>query len=98
MGGSSGRSDRGGRPPPRSFGPTLPSGGRVALKPAPAPRVVIALTAGLPLNPEQGDLHRQLEPVTHAASDAGVEFYALSDLADDVDVRDVTPERAKAIP
>jgi VWFA-related protein len=67
-----------------------------ALKPAPAPRVIIALTAGLALDPEQGDLQRQLEPVTHAASDAGVEFYALSDLADDVDPRDVTPERARA--
>lgn len=68
----------------------------VALKPASAPRVVIALTAGLALNPEQGDLQHQLEPVTHAASDAGVEFYALSDLADDVDLRDATPERATA--
>ena len=67
-----------------------------ALKPAPAPRVVIALTAGLALNNEQGDLQDQLSPVTHAASDAGVEFYALSDLADDVDVRDVTLERSKA--
>jgi hypothetical protein len=67
-----------------------------ALKPAPAPRVIIALTAGLALNNEQGDLQDQLTPVAHAASDAGVEFYALSDLADDVDVRDTTPERSKA--
>ena len=67
-----------------------------ALKPAPAPRVIIALTAGLALNDEQGDLQHQLEPVMHAASDAGVEFYALSDLADDVDMRDSGPERAQA--
>jgi hypothetical protein len=67
-----------------------------ALKPAPAPRVIIALTAGLAVSNEQGDLQRQLEPVTHAASDASVELYALSDLADDIDVRDSGPERAQA--
>jgi VWFA-related protein len=67
-----------------------------ALKPAPAPRIIVALTTGLALSPEHGDLQRQLEPVTHAASDAGVEFYAISDLADDVDTRELTPERARA--
>jgi VWFA-related protein len=65
-----------------------------ALKPAPAPRVIVALTAGLALSNEHGDLQSQMESVKHAASDAGVEFYALSEVADDADP--IAPERAKA--
>ena len=55
-----------------------------ALKAAPSPRVLIALSKGVaPL--ADGD-YRVLDPVSHAAADAGVQFYALTEVESLTDV------------
>jgi VWFA-related protein len=67
-----------------------------ALKPAPAPRVIVALTNGMATSAARGELQQQLEPVSRAASDAGVQFYALTETAEGADGGDLTVERAQA--
>jgi VWFA-related protein len=57
-----------------------------AFKPAPAPRVVIALSTGVAAGAD-GDFDR-LEPVSRAAAEAGVQFYAMTEVADPIDLRD----------
>ena len=64
-----------------------------ALKAAPPPRVVIALTPGLLPN---FDGNMDLKQVTLAAAEAGVQFYALTETPDDVDAGDINGERAQA--
>jgi VWFA-related protein len=51
-----------------------------ALKPAPAPRVVIALSTGVA--PGADDDFDRLDPVSRAAADAGVQFYAMTEVGD----------------
>jgi VWFA-related protein len=58
-----------------------------ALKPAPAPRIVIALSTGVAPGAD-GD-YLQLEPVSRAAAEAGVQFYALTEVADLTDASEV---------
>ncbi len=65
------------------------------LKSAPAPKVVIAMTRGVAIGTEP-DLQRQLEPLGKAAADNGVQFYAMSEIADDVDLSDNSQLRAAA--
>ena len=55
-----------------------------AMKPAPSPRVVIALSTGVAPGAD-GD-YLGLEPVSRAAVDAGVQFYALTEVADPIDL------------
>jgi VWFA-related protein len=65
-----------------------------ALRMGPAPRVVIALSTGLA--PGADGHYLDLDPLSRAAAEAGVLFYALTEVSDDVDARDVTNERARA--
>ena len=65
------------------------------LKLAPAPKVVIALSAGVAIGTEL-DLQRQLAPLGRAAAEDGVQFYALSELPDEIDMRDTGFARATA--
>jgi len=65
------------------------------LKNAPAPKVVIALSAGVAIGTEL-DLQRQLAPLRRAAAENGVQFYALSELPDQIDMGDRTQARAAA--
>ena len=65
------------------------------LKTAPSPKVVIALSAGVAIGTEL-DLLRQLSPLGRAAAESGVQFYALSELGDDVDLSERTQGRAAA--
>jgi VWFA-related protein len=67
-----------------------------ALKPAPAPRVIIALSAGVATGSTHLELTDQLAPLGRAASEAGVEFYALTDVPDAAGAEDVTGDRAQA--
>jgi VWFA-related protein len=55
-----------------------------ALKPAPAPRVVIALSTGVA--PGADDDFDRLQPVSRAAAEAGVQFYAMTEVADPIDL------------
>lgn len=55
-----------------------------ALKAAPAPRVVIALSVGLAPGAD-GD-YLGLEPVSRAAIESGVQFYAMTEVADMADI------------
>ena len=64
-----------------------------ALKAAPQPRVVIALSTGLMPNI---DGSFDLKQVSLAAAEAGVQFYAMVEVGDDVDASDRTGARAKA--
>ena len=57
------------------------------LKLAPAPKIVIALSAGVAIGTEL-DLQRQLAPLGRAAAEDGVQFYALSELPDQIDMCD----------
>jgi hypothetical protein len=66
-----------------------------ALRSAPAPRVVIALSGGVAIGSET-DLKRQLDPIGRAAAEAGVQFYALTEVIDGVDLGDRTLTRAAA--
>jgi VWFA-related protein len=65
------------------------------LKKASAPKVVIALSAGVAIGTEL-DLQRQLEPLGRAAAEDGVQFYALSELPDSIDMSDRNPARSAA--
>jgi VWFA-related protein len=65
------------------------------LKNAPAPKIVIALSAGVAIGTEL-DLQRQLAPLGRAAAEDGVQFYAMSELPDRVDMSDRTPARSAA--
>ncbi len=56
----------------------------MALRAAPAPRIVIALSTGVAPGAE-GD-YLGLAPVARAAAEAGVRFYALTEVADGADV------------
>lgn len=67
-----------------------------ALKPAPAPRVIVALTNGIAASAARGELQQQLEPVSRAASEAGVQFYVLTETAEGADAGDLSLERARA--
>jgi VWFA-related protein len=60
-----------------------------ALKAAPAPRVVIALSTGVA--PGADDAWDRLGPVSRAAAESGVQFYALTEVADPIDLRDQAP-------
>src|SRR5262249_48001807 len=42
------------------------------------------------------DLQRQLDPLGRAAADNGVQFYAMSEIGDDVDLSEITETRAAA--
>ena len=64
-----------------------------ALKAAPPPRVVIALTPGLLPN---FDGTFDLKQVSRAAAEAGVQFYALTEAVNDVDAGDINGYRAQA--
>lgn len=66
-----------------------------AMKVMPAPRVLILLTRGLPPIVEEG-LKSQLDPITQAAAEAGVQFYSLTVPDVGADAGDTTQERAKA--
>ncbi|HKW01528.1 MAG TPA: VWA domain-containing protein [Vicinamibacterales bacterium] len=57
------------------------------LKLAPAPKIVIAMSAGVAIGTEL-DLQRQLAPLGRAAAENGVQFYALSEIPEDIDMRD----------
>ena len=65
------------------------------LKNAPAPKVVIALSAGVAIGTEL-DLQRQLAPLGRAAAEDGVQFYAMSELPDMIDMGDRTQARSAA--
>ncbi len=65
------------------------------LKSAPAPKVIIALSGGVALGTEL-DFQRQLAPLGRAAAENGVQFYALSELPDEIDMRDTGVARANA--
>ena len=65
------------------------------LKAAPTPKVVITMSRGVAIGTEP-DLQRQLEPLGRAAAENGVQFYALSEIADDVDMRDTSFQRTDA--
>ncbi|HEX5214983.1 MAG TPA: VWA domain-containing protein [Vicinamibacterales bacterium] len=64
-----------------------------ALKAAPPPRVIIALTPGLLPN---YDGTFDLKQVSRAAAEAGVQFYALTEAVNDVDAGDINGYRAEA--
>ncbi|HKV99156.1 MAG TPA: VWA domain-containing protein [Vicinamibacterales bacterium] len=66
-----------------------------ALRPAPQPRVVIALSAGVAMGADRGDFS-ELDPVSRAAARASVQFYALTEVPDVVDIADLTSERSAA--
>ncbi|HUL74069.1 MAG TPA: VWA domain-containing protein [Vicinamibacterales bacterium] len=66
-----------------------------ALRTAPAPRVVIALSNGVAIGSEI-DLKRQLDPLGRAAAENGVQFYALTEVTDGIDMGDITETRAAA--
>lgn len=55
-----------------------------ALKPAPSPRIVIALSTGVA--PGADDDFDRLQPVSRAAAEAGVQFYAMTEVADPIDL------------
>jgi VWFA-related protein len=63
-----------------------------ALRAAPAPRVIIALSAGVALGIDLGGL----DLVSRAAAKAGVQFYALTEVPDSADVTDISADRAAA--
>ena len=65
------------------------------LKLAPAPKIVIAMSSGVALGTEL-DFQRQLAPLGRAAAENGVQFYALSELPDEIDMRDTGFARATA--
>ncbi|HKW01529.1 MAG TPA: VWA domain-containing protein [Vicinamibacterales bacterium] len=65
------------------------------IKNAPAPKVIIALSAGVAIGTEL-DLQRQLAPLGRAAAENGVQFYAMSELPDLVDLSERTQARAAA--
>ncbi len=65
-----------------------------ALKPAPAPRVVITLSTGVAAWAE-GDVIG-LDQVGRAAAEAGVQFYALTEVADGADVTAVDYRQMRA--
>lgn len=56
-----------------------------ALRLAPAPRIVIAFSRGLAFGAEHHG-QSQLDPISRAAAEAGVQFYALSDVPDEIDL------------
>jgi VWFA-related protein len=66
-----------------------------ALRHAPAPRVIIAFSAGVATGAEGGSFG-ELNPVSLAAAKAGVQFYALTEIADLADVTDTSSDRAAA--
>jgi VWFA-related protein len=59
-----------------------------ALKAAPKPRVVIALSAGVALG-AGGDEQHLLDPLSRAAAEAEVQFYAMAEVADLVDLSEI---------
>ena len=59
-----------------------------ALREAPAPRILLWLTAGIALGAER-DWQQQLEPLVRAAASAGVQLYALVDSDDGLNMSDV---------
>lgn len=65
------------------------------LRQAPAPRVVIAFSRGLAVGVEM-DIKSQLDPIARAAVDAGVQFYALSERPDEIDVSERSQARVTA--
>ena len=65
-----------------------------AMRMGPSPRVVIALSTGLV--PGADGHFLDLNPLSRAAVEAGVLFYALTEVPDDVDMRDTSYERARA--
>ncbi len=66
-----------------------------ALRTAPAPRVVIAFSRGLAVGIEM-DFKSQLDPIARAAAESGVQFYALSELPDEIDMSSQGMERGAA--
>ncbi len=62
---------------------------------APAPRVVVFLSAGVALDAAP-DLRQAMESVSDVAATAGVQLYALYDYGDDIDMRDPLGERTEA--
>jgi VWFA-related protein len=66
-----------------------------ALRPAPVPRIMIALSAGLAAGADRGDFS-ELDPVARAAAKAGVQFYALTEAPDMVDAAEINQDRAAA--
>lgn len=66
-----------------------------ALRPAPAPRVILALSQGVVTTDDRGGA-ADLTRVSVAAAKAGVQFYALTDIAEYADVGDLSVERAAA--
>ena len=66
-----------------------------ALAPATAPRVLIALSSGIPTGAEANNLDR-LEQVSLAAARANVQFYALIETGDIDEISRNSPERAAA--
>jgi hypothetical protein len=65
-----------------------------ALGAAPSPRVMIALSAGLATGADMN--FSDVDPVGLAAAKSGVQFYALTDTAEDIDVADFGEDRAAA--
>ncbi len=62
---------------------------------APAPRLVIALSAGVAVGTDTGNL-QELEPISLAAAKAGVQLYALTEVQDAAEMTDANPERGRA--
>jgi hypothetical protein len=66
-----------------------------ALRPAAAPRVIILLSSGLATGADPSNL-QQFDPITRAAAEVGVQFYALTEVTDGVDLSDRSLLRAAA--
>jgi hypothetical protein len=68
-----------------------------ALKPAPAPKVIIVLSAGVATGTgvETATLPQQLDPIGRAAAEANVRLYSLSEVEDGTDLGENTVDRAK---
>ena len=60
-----------------------------ALRAAPAPRVVIALTSGLATGTDKS-VAEELAPITRAAAESGVLFYAVTELGDPTDASEMS--------
>ena len=66
-----------------------------AMTRAPAPRVVIMLSAGATVE-SAPDLKAAMDAISDTAAASGIQLYALTDFGDQIDLRDRTSERSAA--
>ncbi len=66
-----------------------------ALRTAPEPRVIVTLSSGVAIGIDL-DIKRQLDPLGQAAAEAGVQFYALTEVGDQIDLSEPTQARMDA--